>query len=272
MGRRSRHGADLKYDTTIDLEDAYRGSQVTVQYERLAACEKCGGSGAKPGTGLKRCAQCRGSGRMQFSQGFFTMTQTCPHCRGEGEVIETPCKECGGAGRVRHSAERTIRIPPGITDDATLRVNGAGEAGGHGAQAGDLYVQVHVRPHSQFERVEDDLHYVKRVSFPQAALGCTAHIPTLAGERTTIKIPTGTQDGAVLRLRDKGMPKLRGRGFGDLLVKVKIEVPTDLTSHQKKILEEFEKSMNGGSQAEADPGGPEQKQEESLFKKIFGKE
>lgn len=263
---RSRRGADLKYETTIDLEDAFKGTQITIQYERLVGCETCNGSGAKPGTGVKRCARCKGTGHVQFSQGFFTMTQTCPQCRGEGESVESPCKDCHGAGRARKSTERTIRIPPGITDEATLRVTGAGEAGVQGATPGDLYVNVHVRHHSQFERVEDDLYYVKRLSFPQAALGCNADVPTLSGEKATIKIPPGTQEGATLRLREKGMPKLHGRGNGDLLVKIKLEVPNELSAYQRKLLEELDKTLEG----EPDHGGKTAKEAEGFFKRIFG--
>ncbi|MBI3549371.1 MAG: molecular chaperone DnaJ [Elusimicrobia bacterium] len=265
---RSRRGSDLKFEATIDLEEAFKGTQTTVRYERMVTCSKCHGSGAKPGTGVKRCSVCRGSGRQQFSQGLFTMSQTCSQCRGEGTIIETPCKDCDGNGRIAQKTERTIRIPPGIPDDATLRVQGAGETGGRANEPGDLFVQVHVRDHSQFHRDGDDLHYQRRVSFPEAALGATAEVPTIEGEKTTIKIPEGTQDGTTLRIREKGMVKLNGRGRGDLFVKVKVEVPRHLTPEQKGILEKFQKSLDG------EPPGPgehlKERHDSGIFKKIFG--
>lgn len=268
---RSRRGADLKYTAAIDLEEAFRGTQVKVEYDRRVGCAKCGGSGAKPGTQTKRCPGCRGSGRVQFSQGLFTMSQTCPQCHGEGTKVENPCPDCRGAGKVRQKTERTIRIPAGIPDDATLRVQGAGEAGERGSEPGDLYVNVHVREHAKFRRDGDDLHYVKHVTFPQAALGATVDVPTIEGEKTTIRIPEATQDGTVLRIREKGMPHLNGRGRGDLFAKIKVEVPRHLSPEQRKLLEQLDKTLNG----EHDDPGPEaermkEKYDSGIFKKIFG--
>ncbi|MBI4386318.1 MAG: molecular chaperone DnaJ [Elusimicrobia bacterium] len=267
-GRQARRGVDLKYETSISLEDAFHGTQVTVEYDRHASCAKCGGSGAKPGSSPKRCAQCRGAGRVQFSQGFFMMTQTCPRCHGEGAVIETPCKDCSGSGRVRQRTHRTIRVPAGITDGATLRIQGAGEAGGHGTAAGDLYVQVSVRSHPRFERTEDDLYYSMRLSFPRAALGCAAEVPTIDGDPATIKIAPGTQDGTTLRIRERGMPKLHGRGRGDLFVKIKVDVPTHLSPRQKEILEDFARTLDGEREYPEPPASPQA----GIFKKIFGGE
>jgi len=263
-GRGDKRGADLRYDTAIDLEEAYRGTQVTVEYDRLAACTTCGGTGARPGTLLKRCANCRGTGRVQFSQGFFMMSQTCPRCRGEGSVIEHPCTDCRGQGRVRQKTKKVVRIPAGVSDGTTLRISGGGEAGIQGAVGGDLYVHVSVRHHPHFERVEDDLHYQLRVDFPQAALGATADVPSIDGGKTSLKVPAGTQDGATLRVKEKGMPRLHGKGHGDLFVKVKVEVPTYLTARQKELLEEFAKTLDGHQ------GHDKPHHEEGLFKKIFG--
>ncbi len=266
-GRRSqaRRGADLRYEATIDLEEAYHGTTVTVEYERVASCPKCGGTGAKPGTGLKRCTGCHGAGRVQFSQGFFSLSQTCPQCGGVGKIVEHPCKDCRGAGRVRMPTKRTVRVPPGIEEGSSLRIQGGGEAGTQGAAAGDLYVVIHVRPSTRFERQEDDLLYQRTITFPEAALGCTIEVPTISGEKASIRVPAGVQDGTTLRVREKGMPHLHGRGFGDMLVKLKIEVPKHLNEHQRRLLEEFARSLNG-----EDPAAPDPKSESGIFKKIFG--
>jgi molecular chaperone DnaJ len=260
-----RRGNDLKYETTIDLEDAYAGIQVPLQFDRVAPCETCGGSGAKGGSGTKRCARCRGSGRVQFSQGFFSMTQTCPDCEGAGQVVEHPCKDCRGSGRTRKSAKLTIKIPPGIYDGATLRISGEGEAGGRGAEPGDLYVLVRVKPDPRFERHEDDLVTERQVDIAEASLGTIVEVPTLSGT-TKIKIPAGVQHGALLRVREKGMPKLHGRGHGDLIVRVKVNVPQHLTAEQRRILEEFDRTLHDdrGERPGDDEGG--------VFKKIFGKD
>lgn len=265
--RRQRRGNDLRYEASIDLEEAYKGTTITVEYERVSACAKCNGSGAKPGTGLKRCGTCQGAGRVQFAQGFFTMSQTCPHCGGAGRVVEHACPGCGGAGRVKQPTKRTVRVPPGIEDGSSLRVQGAGEGGGQHTVAGDLYVQIRIRPHPQFERHEDDLAYQRRISFPEAALGCTLEVPTLAGPKATIKVPPGVQDGTTLRVREKGMPKLQARGHGDLLVRLRIDVPKALTPRQKELLEEFARTLDGEDEK---GGGPKAGGEGGIFKKIFG--
>ncbi|MBI3551775.1 MAG: molecular chaperone DnaJ [Elusimicrobia bacterium] len=264
--RGPRRGKDLKYEVQVSLEDAYKGSQLPLNFVRSQSCETCKGSGAKPGSGSKRCSQCRGSGRVQFSQGFFSMTQTCPQCHGEGQLVENPCRDCRGAGHARKAAKLTVKIPAGIYDGATLRISGEGEAGGRGTQPGDLYVSVRVKSDPRFERVEDDLVMERGVDIADAALGTTLELATLSGERTKIKLPAGVQHGAMFRVREKGMPKLHGRGHGDLIVKVRIAVPQDLTAHQRKLLEEFAKSFheghpNGGS---AGKGG--------IFDKLFGQE
>ncbi|MBI4345640.1 MAG: molecular chaperone DnaJ [Elusimicrobia bacterium] len=264
--QRTRRGNDLRYETSIDLEEAYKGTTVSVEYDRVSACPKCGGSGAKAGTGLKRCGTCHGAGRVQFAQGFFSMTQTCPTCGGAGRVVENPCGSCAGAGRVRQPTKRTVRVPAGIEDGSSLRVQGAGEGGGPNTVPGDLYVQIKVRTHAQFERDGDDLLYQRRISFPEAALGCTLEVPTLAGPKATIKVPPGVQDGTTLRVRERGMPRLQARGNGDLLVRLKVEVPKHLTPRQRELLEEFAKSLHG----EETPKPAEGSKEGGIFKKIFG--
>lgn len=266
---RAQRGHDLKYEVEVTLEEAYEGARRPVSYDRVEACAPCGGSGAKSGTGRKTCATCRGSGRVQFSQGFFSMTQPCPQCGGEGQVIQTPCPSCGGAGRVRRAHKVTIRIPPGVYDGAMLRIQGEGEAGARGGEPGDLYVVVRLKHHPRFERDEDDLVFEERVTFPQAALGCKLDVPTLSGEKARIKVPAGAHDGMMLRIPAKGMPRLKGRGFGDLLVRLKIDVPKDLTAEQRRLLEELDKAFGGESAAD---GAEPEKEEGGIFKKIFGGE
>ncbi len=265
-GRRRgpRRGGDLKYEVEISLEEAFRGTQMPLHFDRHQVCQACRGTGAKSGASLKRCPTCRGMGRVQYSQGFFSMTQTCPDCGGEGQRIDNPCKECHGAGRVRHRAELSVKIPPGIYEGATLRIAGEGEAGGPGAVSGDLFVLVHIKNDPRFERHEDDLRLHASLDIAQAALGTNLQVPTMDGEPSTIKIPPGTQHGAVLRLREKGMPKLHGRGRGDLLVDIRLTVPQSLTQRQKELLEELAHTLHG------DPGEHGSQDDGGIFKKIFG--
>jgi molecular chaperone DnaJ len=267
-GRRGgpRRGSDLKYEVEISLEEAFNGKRFPLSFDRVELCPTCHGSGAKSGSSLKRCPTCRGMGRVQFSQGFFSMTQACPDCGGEGQRIDNPCRDCRGAGRVRKHAELTVKIPPGIYDGATLRISGEGEAGGRGAPPGDLFVLVRLKTDPRFERVEDDLKLHANIDIAEAALGTTLQVPTMDGEPTTIRIPSGTQHGATLRVREKGMPKLHGRGRGDLLVQVRLTVPHDLTARQKELLEEFSRSLHGEGKHEGEGG----KDDGGIFKKIFG--
>jgi len=262
-GRRRSSGADLKYETEISLEDAFHGTQLPMNFPRVESCTTCKGSGAKPGTQLKRCAQCRGSGRVQLSQGFFSMAQACPRCHGEGQIVEDPCKDCRGQGRVRRDAELKIKIPPGIYDGATLRISGEGEAGPHGAGAGDLYVQIRVKHDARFERREDDLTVVAGVDVATASLGGAVDVPTIDGDPVKVKIPAGVQAGATFRVREKGMPRLQGRGRGDLLVQVRVDVPRELTARQRELLEELRKSLVGEDAGEGGGG---------VFGRIFGKD
>jgi len=274
---RARRGHDLKYEILISLEDAYQGAQQHLEYERIESCSACGGSGARPGTGLKRCATCRGAGRVQYSQGFFSMSQTCPTCGGAGQIIETPCKDCRGAGTAKKRHKLAVRIPVGVYDGATLRIAGEGEAGARGGPAGDLFIEVHLKPHPKFERDEDDLVFHQRITFPQAALGCTLVVPTLADAKAKIKLPAGVQHGAAFRIQGKGMPKMRGRGFGDLRVKVEVEVPKELTSEQTRLLEAFAKTLDAPQDLPSfeGSGGAEERTDDpkddgGIFKKIFG--
>ncbi|MDE2291682.1 MAG: J domain-containing protein, partial [Elusimicrobia bacterium] len=279
--RRARRGHDLKYDVEVSLEDAYSGTRLPLSYDRVEACGSCEGTGAKRGTGLKRCAACGGSGRIQFSQGFFAMSQACSACGGEGQTVETPCPECQGSGRRRATHKVTIRIPPGIYDGATLRIAGEGEGGGRGGEPGDLFVNVRVKPHPRFHRDEDDLVYEARLSLPEAALGAKVSVPAIDGEPARIRIPGGTSDGSAFRVKGKGMPRLKGRGHGDLIVRVRLEVPKELTARQRELLTELartlgvEGSLDGGDSHAAPEERPERDEGRSsggLFKKFFGGE
>ncbi len=266
-GRRGpRRGNDLKYEVEISLEDAFKGRQMPLQFDRVESCETCKGTGAKGAAAAKRCGRCRGSGRVQFSQGFFSMAQACPDCGGEGHTIDNPCRDCRGSGAARKPAKLTVKIPAGIYDGATLRITGEGEAGGRGAEQGDLYVLIRVAVDPRFERTDDDLKVHASLDIAEACLGATLEVPTIDGEPTKIKIAAGTQHGATLRLREKGMPKLHGRGRGDLLVQIKLVVPQHLTERQRELLSEFARSLHEG-----DPAHPRgEKEHGGIFKKIFG--
>ncbi|MDD5473768.1 MAG: molecular chaperone DnaJ [Candidatus Methanoperedens sp.] len=255
-GRREgpRRGSDVLYELAINLEDTATGKTVELEVPRTETCDTCSGSGAKPGTSPKTCPACRGSGQVNRAQntpfGRFMTTSTCGTCRGQGQIIESPCTSCHGSGTVQRRRKLEVKIPPGVDTGSRLRVHGEGEAGEKGGPPGDLYVEVHVRPHSIFTRSEDDIILEATVSFTQAALGDEIVVPTLDG-KAKMKIPPGTQNGQVFRLRGKGVPSLHISGKGDQLVKIKVEVPTKLNDKQKQILREFaeisgEKSRSKG--------------------------
>jgi molecular chaperone DnaJ len=260
---RSRRGADLKYDAEITLEEAFTGVKVPVNFERTEVCQECEGTGARGKTGIKKCPTCRGAGRVQYSQGFFAFSQACPDCGGQGEVISSPCKECNGAGRQKKSASINVKIPAGVEEGAVLRVSSGGDAGMKGGDSGDLYIQVHLKHHSHFERQGRDLTYECPVAVWQAALGGEAEVPVIEGGRVKIRIPQGTQHGKVFRVHDQGMPGPGGRPRGDLLVKVKLEVPHELTPRQRELFAELAQ-LAGHEAPVAD------EKEKGFFKKILG--
>lgn len=241
--RRSRNpngaqrGDDLRFDLEIDFEEALFGSEREVDLNVNDACEACHGSGAAAGATRETCRQCGGHGVVVVGGGFIQMRQTCPVCNGEGTIIRNPCKKCNGTGRVKTPRHIALRIPKGVETGSRLRLSGKGESGLRGGPAGDLYVVLHVREHDVFQREDDDLVCTVHISPVTAALGGDIDIPTPDGH-ARIKVPAGTPNGKVFRLRDKGMPNLNG-GCGDLHVRVEIEVPTHLSSKQKKLLEEF---------------------------------
>ncbi len=236
--RASNRGAHLKVDLEIGLEDVLKGTKKTIEIKRNESCTECGGSGAKPGTSPRRCGQCGGHGFVAVQQGFFAMRTTCPACRGAGEEIDSPCRACGGSGRTPVAREITVTIPPGVEAGMQLRVSGEGEAGPRSGPRGDLFVEVHVKPHALFRRSGDDILLDVPVGFAQACLGAEIEVPTLKG-KSTLKIPAGTQPGTVLRMRGLGLPRLDGYGMGNQNVRVVVEVPTKLNSEQEDLLRKY---------------------------------
>ena len=232
-------GADLRYNLEIALEQAAHGFETKIRIPTLANCDTCHGSGAKPGTQPQTCATCRGTGQVRISQGPFSMAQTCPRCHGNGKTITSPCATCSGAGRIKHQKTLSVKIPAGVDEGDRVRLSGEGEAGVNGGPPGDLYVQVHLKPHPVFQRDHDDLHCEMPVSFATAALGGEIEIPTLDGS-ARIKVPAETQSGKTFRLRDKGIKGVRSQSRGDLFCHVVVETPVKLTSRQRELLEEFE--------------------------------
>lgn len=247
-GRRSRRadgpqrGADLRYGLEISLEEAARGFERELEYERLVGCKKCSGSGSKSGGGKQSCRTCGGVGQVVSSRGFFQVQQTCPECSGIGQTVTDPCDVCGGSGRNKERTKVTVKIPAGIDEGQRVRFAGDGEAGIRGGGNGDLYVVVQIKQHDVFERDGNDLHCAVPLSYPIAALGGELTVPTLEG-KANVKIPAGTQNGATFRLRNQGVKQLQSDRKGDLYVHVKIAVPTKLTQEQRDKLAEYAKVL-----------------------------
>lgn len=241
--QRPIRGQDLGYELEITLQDAAKGVEREIDVPRAETCDVCKGSGAAPGTTPRECPKCKGTGRVRNVRrsGFATFVQVipCPTCRGSGTIIDTPCKKCKGTGLVRVERRITVKIPPGIDDGYQLRLQGEGETPSHGGHPGDLYVMIRVAEHKDFIRDGDDLLYYLSVTYPQAALGAEVKVPTIDDGETTLRIDPGTQPGETLKLRGLGMPRLRGYGRGDLLVKVNVEVPDKLTQKQRALLEQL---------------------------------
>ena len=242
---RARRGADLRYDMEIGLEEAYQGLNNTIEVEVAAECDTCTGSGAAPGTSRRRCNSCNGHGKVRAQQGLFVIERPCPTCNGRGEVLEKACGECRGEGRVDKVQRLDVEIPPGVDNGTRIRLAGRGEAGPQGAPAGDLYIFIHIRAHTVFQREGTALFTRMPISFTTAALGGSVEIPGIDGETHVIDIPVGIQSGKQLRKRGAGMPVLQGRGRGDLVVEVAVETPTKLSARQKEILREFRETETG---------------------------
>lgn len=257
----AQHGADLRYDLEITLEEAAEGVEKEIRYRRAAECSKCSGSGAEPGSKKVTCSTCGGSGQVTSNRGFISFRQACPTCHGAGQKIEKPCTSCRGEGRVMESSTVKVRVPAGVHTGSKLRSSGKGEAGHMGGQAGDLYIVIHVAEHELFERHDDDLFCEVPIKFTLAALGGSIQVPTLFG-KGSLKIPEGTQTGTTFRLRGQGMPQLRGGAKGDLLIRVQVEVPTKLSKEQKAQLEAY-------AEACGDPANPVSESFVDKAKKFF---
>jgi len=239
---RANRGQDIGYSIEITLEEAAKGVEKEIQVPRTEKCDVCNGSGAKPGTNLSMCQRCNGAGKVQNRHGFVVLIQDCPQCRGRGKHIETPCSSCSGSGLVRKKRKITVKIPIGIDDGYRLRLRGEGETVANGGEPGDLYVIIQVLPNQLFVRDGDDLYRIEMITFPQAALGAEISVPTLEGP-TIVKIRPGTQPGEVVRVKGQGMPRMRGYGKGDLIVRIGIVIPEKLTSQQRILIEQLAKEL-----------------------------
>lgn len=245
QGNRAFRGADLRYNMEISLEQAAEGFTTTIKVPSWSECDTCHGSGAKPGTKPQTCSTCGGTGTVRVQQGFFSLQQTCPRCHGSGKVIPEPCTTCDGVGKVKKTKTLEVKIPAGIDNGMRIRSSGNGEPGLNGGPAGDLYVEIHVKAHSVFEREGDDLHCQVPISFTTAALGGDIEVPTLTGS-ASITVPEGTQSGKTFRLRGKGIKGVRSSYPGDLYCHVALETPVRLTDKQRQLLRDLETSMKEG--------------------------
>ena len=233
-------GADLRFNMEISLEEAYKGKQTEIRVPTSVGCEACNGSGAASGSGPAACPTCQGHGRVRSQSGFFTVERTCPNCQGTGDVIQDPCANCGGAGRVHKEKTLSVNIPPGVEDGTRIRLAGEGEAGLRGAPAGDLYIFLHLQPHRFFKRDGTDIYCRVPIPMTRATLGGTIEVPTVDGTIARISIPAGTPTGHQFRLKGKGMSVLRSKARGDMFVQASVETPQNLTKRQKELLKEFE--------------------------------
>jgi len=279
-GRGPARGSDLRYDLSISLEEAARGVDKTIKVPRAEICQTCSGSGSKPGTTPDTCSNCHGSGQITRTQntpfGQMISSTVCPKCGGRGQIITTPCDDCSGAGRIRHVRKINVKIPPGVDSGQHLKLRGQGEAppaSSPGGEMGDLYVFINIQPHPLFIREDSDLLQEATVSITQASLGYDLDVPTLDG-RARIKIPPGTQSGSIFRLRGKGMPRLHGLGSGDMHVRVKVRIPSELTDRQRQLMEELAAEFGEvkGNTGDRRPGSEKKSsQKKSADKSIFDK-
>ncbi len=267
-GRRGRQvfrGSDLSYAMEITLDEAANGKAAQIRVPSYVACDICHSSGAKPGTQAKTCNTCHGAGAVQMRQGFFSVQQTCPTCRGSGKIIAEPCLACAGQGKVKKQKALEVQMPAGIDDGMRIRSTGNGEAGTNGGPPGDLYIEIRIKKHDIFERDGDDLHCTVPISFTTAALGGEIDVPTLNG-KAAIDLPEGTQADKQFRLRGKGIKGVRSSYPGDLYCHIKVETPVKLTEHQRKLLRELETSLKDGGQRHM----PGEKSWTDRLKNLFG--
>jgi molecular chaperone DnaJ len=247
QGTQRRRGMDLRYDIQISLEDAYNGLETEINVPRSETCDNCNGSRAKLGTTPDKCPHCNGSGQTRQSRrtafGMFTQITTCPKCNGEGITIKEYCPKCKGKGIIQRTRNIELKIPKGVDDGSQLRLSGEGEAGSPGSGNGDLYIVIHVKKHPIYNRRDSNLYMVKNITFPMASLGGKIDIEIIDGNVGSLKIPEGTQNGDILKIKNKGMPDIHGRGFGDLFIEINITTPRKLNRKSKKLLEELSKEL-----------------------------
>ncbi len=244
-GRQVFRGNDLSYAMEVSLEEAAAGKESEIRIPSFDECDTCHGTGAKAGTSPKTCGTCQGQGVVQMRQGFFSVQQNCPHCRGTGKIITDPCTPCHGQGKIKRQKTLEIKIPAGIDDGMRIRSTGNGEPGTNGGPPGDLYIEIRIKKHDVFQRDGDDLHCAVPISFTTAALGGEISVPTLSGE-AAIDLPEGTQTGKQFRLRGKGIKGIRSSFPGDLYCHITVETPVKLTEHQRKLLKELDESLKKG--------------------------
>jgi molecular chaperone DnaJ len=242
-GSRQQRGDDLRFDLTIDFDEAFFGSETEVKIRRLEICSACNGKGSTSGRGPTTCQQCQGRGQIRFQQGFFSVARTCGACGGTGQVIGDPCHTCHGESRVTKELKLNVKVPPGVEEGTRIRYTGEGDAGRFGGPKGDLYVVLSIRAHDFFEREGYNLHCVVPISFPQAALGAEIEIPGIDGP-VNLKVPEGTQSGREIRVRGRGIPFLNEKGSGDLIVKVVVEIPRKLSRAQRELVSKLAESLS----------------------------
>ncbi|EGK13173.1 molecular chaperone DnaJ [Psychrobacter sanguinis] len=260
-GGRQRRGSDLRYVIELTLEEAVRGCKKEISFTAPAPCETCDGKGAKNASDIQTCSTCNGHGQVRMQQGFFAVQQTCPNCGGSGQEIKNPCNDCHGSGVKEKSRTLEVSIPAGVDDGDRVRLAGEGEAGGSGVQNGDLYVEVRVKEHPVFKRQGADLYMDVPVSITDAALGKEVEIPTLDG-KVKIKVAEGTQSGKLLRVRGKGVTPVRTTMKGDLICRIMVETPVNLTREQKDLLRQFQDTLDGDSKHHQSP------KKKSFFEKL----
>ncbi len=241
-GSRVQRGRDLRYDMSLEFEEAVFGVEKEITIRRAEVCEECRGTGAAKGKQPATCPQCKGAGQIRYQQGFFSVARTCSQCNGTGTIVTDPCRMCSGQTTVEREHKLLVKVPAGVEQDTRIRYQGEGEAGRYGGPPGDLYVVLSVQKHKFFERDGDDLHCVMPISFPQAALGTELEIETLDGPES-IKVPEGVQSGREFRLRGKGVPHLNERGKGDLIVEIRVSTPTKLTKQQRELMKQLSETM-----------------------------
>lgn len=243
QGPQVRKGASKKISLTISFDEAAKGCEKEVMITKHITCGSCSGNGTTSKNGIQACSSCNGQGQVHQSQGFFSMSSTCSYCQGSGQMITDPCKDCHGSGLIKKKEKVAIKVPAGVDNDMRLKLSGHGDDGENGGPSGDLYVFINVKPHDTFERDGDDVYLDLPITFCEAALGSKKEIPTPLGDSYLLIVPEGTQGNKILRVRGNGFPNVYGHGQGDLLVKIKVETPVNLTSEQKKLLKTFEESQ-----------------------------